>query len=128
VILPTPSLPGFIQLSLDEKMLPLLRETAAHEAFHVLQSYFSAYDPTFADRINKFFKPDMKITDLEPSIKRRLMAMKVPGEKISYYDALVEGLGDAPLSVKEAQAYAFGALIDAANRGQKVTALIRPAG
>ena len=124
VILPTPSLPGFIQLSLDEKMLPLLRETAAHEAFHVLQSYFSAYDPTFADRINKFFKPDMKITDLEPSIKRRLMAMKVPGEKISYYDALVEGLGDAPLSVKEAQAYAFGSLIDAANRGQKVTALI----
>ena len=124
VIYPTDSLPGLIELSLAEDMLPILRETAAHEAFHVLQSYFSSYDANFADRINKFFKDDMKIADLEPSIKRRLMSLKVPGQKISYYDALVESLGDAPLSAKEAQAYAFGALVDAASRGQKVTALI----
>jgi hypothetical protein len=124
VIYPTDSLPGIIELSLAEDMLPILRETAAHEAFHVLQSYFSSYDAAFADRINKFFKEDMKIADLEPSIKRRLMSLKAPGEKISYYDVLARDLGDAPLSVKEAQAYAFGALIDAANRGQKVTALI----
>lgn len=124
VIYPTESLPGFIELSLAEDMLPLLRETAAHEAFHVLQSYFSNYDANFADRINKFFKDGMKVSDLEPSIKRRLQGLRVPGQKTSYYDALVQGLGDAPLSAKEAQAYAFGALIDAANRGQKVTALI----
>ena len=105
-------------------MLPLLRETAAHEAFHVLQSYFSTYDTNFSDRINKFFKDDMKVSDLEPSIKRRLQGMTVPGQKISYYDVLVKGLGDELLTAKEAQAYAFGALIDAANRGQKVTALI----
>lgn len=124
VIYPTESLPGFIELSLAEDMLPLLRETAAHEAFHVLQSYFSNYDVNFADRINKFFKDGMKVSDLEPSIKRRLQGLRVPGQKTSYYDALVQGLGDAPLSAKEAQAYAFGALIDAANRGQKVTGLI----
>ena len=124
VIYPTDSLPGFIELSLAEDMLPLLRETAAHEAFHVLQSYFSSYDANFAERINKFFKDGMTIADLEPSIKRRLQGMRIPGQKISYYAALAESLGDAPLSAKEAQAYAFGALIDAANRGQKVTALI----
>jgi hypothetical protein len=124
VIYPTNSLPGFIELSLAEDMLPLLRETAAHEAFHVLQSYFSSYDANFADRINRFFKDGMTVADLEPSIKRRLQGVRIPGQKISYYDALVESLGDAALSAKEAQAYAFGSLIDAANRGQKVTALI----
>ncbi|CAB4169702.1 hypothetical protein UFOVP1302_71 [uncultured Caudovirales phage] len=123
VIYPTESLPGFIELSLAEDMLHLLRKTAAHEAFHVLQSYFSTYDTNFSDRINKFFKDDMKVSDLEPSIKRRLQGMTVPGQKISYYDVLVKGLGDRLLTAKEAQAYAFGALIDAANRGQKVTAL-----
>jgi hypothetical protein len=121
---PTESLPGFINISLAPDMLPLMRETAAHEAFHVLQTYFGQYDKTFADRINKFFRNDMTIADLEPSIKRRLMGLKAPGTNQSYYDSLVEGLGDAKLSASEAQAYAFGSLIDAMNRGQRVTALI----
>lgn len=121
---PTESLPGFINISLAQDMLPYLRETAAHEAFHVLQTYFGQYDKTFADRIKKLFRNDMTIADLEPSIKRRLMALKPPGSKQSYYDSLVEGLGDRKLYASEAQAYAFGSLIDAMNRGQRVTALI----
>lgn len=126
VIYPEKGSAGIIELSLSKDMLPLLNETAAHEGFHILQTYFAEYDKAFADRINKSFKEDMKISDLEPSIKRRLQALKPPGSKVSYYDSLVQGLGDQPLSAKEAQAYAFGSLVDAANRGKPTAGILPP--
>jgi hypothetical protein len=126
IIRPTESLPGFIYISLAEDMLPILRETASHEAFHILQDYFGAYDKGFAALINKHFKKDMTISQLEPSIKRRLQSMKAPGSNVSYWESLKSGLGDTKLEADEAQAYAFGALVDAAMRGQKVTGLTAP--
>lgn len=126
VVRPTESLPGFIYISLAEDMLPYLRETASHEAFHILQDYFGTYDKGFAALINKHFKKDMTLDQLESSIKRRLQSMKPPGSNVSYWDSLKAGLGDAKLEADEAQAYAFGALADAAMRGQKVTGLTAP--
>ncbi len=122
----TESIPAFIEISLAEDMLPILRETAAHEAFHVLQNYFGAYDRGFNALLAKSFKQDMTIDQLDPSIKRRLQGLKAPGLDQSYFAVLKSGLGDNPLSVREAQAYAFGALTDAALRGQKVTGLTAP--
>lgn len=118
--------PGLIKISLADEMLPILNETVAHEAFHVLQNYFRAYDKGFDALLKKSFKKDMTIDELEPSIKRRLQGLKAPGLDQSYFDVLKEGIGDNPLSVREAQAYAFGALTDAAMRGQKVTGLTAP--
>ena len=123
---PTESLPGFVNISLAEDMLPILRETGAHEAFHVLQDYFAAYDQSFGKQIDKHFKDDMTIDELEPSIKRRLQIMKPPGSNVTYWQSLKSGVGDNKLSAKEAQAYAFGALLDASNRGQKVVGLTAP--
>lgn len=126
VIHPTRSMPGFIDISLAEETLPLLNETASHEAFHVLQSYFSAYDKGLETLLNKSFKEGMTIDQLEPSIKRRLQSFKAPGSNKSYFDTLKEDLGDKPLSLKEAQAYAFGSLNDSAIHGKKVTGLTAP--
>jgi len=123
---PTESLPGFVNISLAEDMLPILRETGAHEAFHVLQDYFAAYDQSFAKQIDKHFKDDMTIDELEPSIKRRLQIMKPPGSNVTYWQSLKSGVGDNKISAKEAQAYAFGALLDASNRGQKIVGLTAP--
>lgn len=126
VIKPTESLPGFIEISLAEDMLPILNETAAHEAFHVLQDYFGAFDKGFNSLLAKSFRDGMTLDQLEPSIKRRLQGLKAPGSDKSYWDSLKEGLGNNPLSLREAQAYAFGSLTDAAMRGQKVTGLTAP--
>jgi hypothetical protein len=123
---PTESLPGFVNISLAEDMLPILRETGAHEAFHVLQDYFAAYDQSFAKQIDKHFKDDMTIDELEPSIKRRLQIMKPPGSNVTYWQSLKSDVGDNKISAKEAQAYAFGALLDASNRGQKIVGLTAP--
>jgi hypothetical protein len=125
-------LPGLIKLSLAEDMLPILNETALHEAFHVLQDYFAAYDKGYKAAIDKHFKNDMKVADFEPSIKRRLQALKPPGSEQSYWDLLVEAFKDKneqDTKIKhgyEAQAYAFGALADAAMRGEKVVGLLPP--
>ena len=126
VIKPTASLPGFIEISLAEDMLPILNETAAHEAFHVLQDYFGAFDKGFDKLLAKSFEDGMTLDQLEPSIKRRLQGLKAPNSDKSYWTVLKEGIGDNPLSVREAQAYAFGSLTDAAMRGQKVTGLTAP--
>ena len=126
-------LPGLIQISLTDDMLPILNETTLHEAFHVLQDYFAAYDKGYKAAIDKHFKDGMKVADFEPSIKRRLQAMKPPGSEKSYWDLLVEAFKDEntkeDTEIKhgyEAQAYAFGALADAAMRGEKVVGLLPP--
>lgn len=118
--------PGLIKISLADEMLPILNETVAHEAFHVLQRYFGAYDKGFETLLAKSFKDKMTIDQLEPSIKRRLQGLKAPGLDGSYWTVLKDSLGDSPLSAREAQAYAFGSLADAAMRGQKVTGLAAP--
>ncbi len=113
---------GLIRLSLAPNQLPFLRETAAHEAFHVLQDYYKKYDPQFAALMDKSFRDDMMITDLDPTIRRKLEQARFPGSDKSYWQVLTSGL-PRPLTAREAQAYAFGSLVDAANRGVPMAGL-----
>jgi hypothetical protein len=113
---------GIIRLSLARNQLPFLRETAAHEAFHVLQDYYGKYDKKFASLMDKTFRDDMMIGDVDPTIRRKLEQARVPGSNKTYWQTLTETLPN-PLTAREAQAYAFGSLVDAANRGTPMTGL-----
>lgn len=107
---------GLITLSLSDNVTGASRENAAHEAFHVIQDMLRAYDPEAFKLINNSFRDDMRIDDLDPSILRKLKTLTTDGEG-SVYDGLIASLGDTPLSRFEAQAVAFGALVDAKDRG-----------
>lgn len=107
---------GLITLSLSDNVTGASRENAAHEAFHVIQDMLRAYDPDAFKLVNNSFRDDMRIDDLDPSILRKLKTLTTDGEG-SVYDGLIASLGDTPLSRFEAQAVAFGALVDAKDRG-----------
>jgi len=107
---------GLITLSLSDNVTGASRENAAHEAFHVIQDMLRAYDPDAFNLMNASFRDDMRIDDLDPSILRKLKTLKTDGEG-SVYDGLIASLGNTPLSRFEAQAVAFGALVDAKDRG-----------
>jgi hypothetical protein len=107
---------GLITLSLSDNVTGASRENAAHEAFHVIQDMLRAYDPEAFKLLNNSFRDDMRIDDLDPSILRKLKTLTTDGEG-SVYDGLIASLGDTPLSRFEAQAVAFGALVDAKDRG-----------
>ena len=107
---------GLITLSLNEDLSSVARENAAHEAFHVIQDMLRAFDPDAFNLINNSFRDNMRIDDLDASILRKLKTLKTDGEG-SVYDNLIADFGDAPLSRYEAQAVAFGALVDAKDRG-----------
>jgi len=111
-----PGILGLIQLSLTENQLPFLRETAAHEAFHVLQDYYGKYDPQFAKLMSQGFRDDMKISDVDPTIRRKLEQARFPNLNKSYWDVLTSSIKNK-MTAREAQAYAFGALMDASKRG-----------
>jgi hypothetical protein len=111
-----PGILGLIQLSLAENQLPFLRETAAHEAFHVLQDYYGKYDPQFAKLMSQGFRDDMKISDVDPTIRRKLEQARFPNLNKSYWDVLTSSIKNK-MTAREAQAYAFGALMDASKRG-----------
>jgi len=117
-----PGMLGLIQLSLTENQLPFLRETAAHEAFHVLQDYYGKYDPQFAKLMRQGFRDDMKMTDLDPTIRRKLEQARFPGLNKSYWDVLTNSVKNE-MTAREAQAYAFGALMDASRRGTPMAGL-----
>lgn len=113
---------GIIRLSLAPNQLPILRETAAHEAFHVLQDYYGKYDPQFSKLMGQSFRDGMMITDVDPTIRRKLEQARFPNSKQSYWQALTSTLKN-PMDASEAQAYAFGALMDASRRGTPMTGL-----
>jgi hypothetical protein len=117
-----PGMLGLIQLSLVENQLPFLRETAAHEAFHVLQDYYGKYDPQFAKLMKQGFRDDMKIADVDPTIRRKLEQARFPGLNKSYWDVLTNSVKNE-MTAREAQAYAFGALMDASKRGVPMAGL-----
>lgn len=116
-------LEGIITLSLAPDMMPYLRETAAHEAFHVLQDYYGKYDPQFKKLMDQSFRDGMMISDVDPTIRRKLEQARYPGSSKSYFQVLTETLPNAIPSVREAQAYAFGSLLDASRRGVPMTGL-----
>jgi hypothetical protein len=107
---------GLITLSLSDKLTEVARENAAHEAFHVIQDFLRVDAPDLYKTINSSFYDGMRIKDLDPSIIRKLKTLDTDGEG-SVYDSLINSFGDTPLSGFEAQAVAFGALVDAKDRG-----------
>ena len=107
---------GIIKLSLSDNVSSLAEENAAHEAFHVIQDMLRVYDPKAFEQLNTAFRNGMRIDDLDASILRKLKTITVDDNQ-SVYDSLKGSFGDTPLSKYEAQAVAFGALVDAKNRG-----------
>lgn len=114
---------GLITLSLSDNLLGVARENAAHEAFHVIQDMLKVYDRPAYDALQKTFRDGMTIKDVDPSILRKLKTLTTNSEGTSVYDSLVNDFGDTPLSSLEAQAIAFGALVDAKDRGQSMKGL-----
>jgi hypothetical protein len=114
---------GLITLSLSDNLLGVARENAAHEAFHVIQDMLKVYDRPAYDALQKTFRDGMTIKDVDPSILRKLKTLTTNTEGTSVYDSLVNDFGDTPLSSLEAQAIAFGALVDAKDRGQSMKGL-----
>lgn len=118
---------GLIQLATDPGALMAMEQTAAHEAFHVLQDYYAKYDPEFAAFLARAFKDGMTVADIDASIRRKLETTTVsPTSRESYWDQLTSTLGEEKYSAREMQAYVFGALLDANRRGVPMTG-IRPA-
>lgn len=115
-------LEGIITLSLAPDMMPYLRETAAHEAFHVLQDYYGKYDPQFKKLMDQGFRDGMMISDVDPTIRRKLEQARFPSSDKSYWQVLSGTLPNA-ITANEAQAYAFGSLLDASRRGTPMTGL-----
>jgi hypothetical protein len=116
-------LDGLITISLAPDVMPYLGETAAHEAFHVLQDYYGKYDPQFKKLMDQGFRDRMMISDIDPTIRRKLEQSRYPGSSKSYFQVLTETLPNAIPSAREAQAYAFGSLLDASRRGTPMTGL-----
>jgi hypothetical protein len=121
-------LTGIIKLSLAQNFMPVLGETASHEAFHILQDYYGKFDPQFKKLMDQGFRDGMMITDVDPTIRRKLEQTAHPtirdkkGNPVSYWRVLTASLPNT-LEATEAQAYAFGSLTDAARRGVPMAGL-----
>jgi hypothetical protein len=114
---------GLITMSLSDSVLSVARENAAHEAFHVVQDMLFAYDRPAFDQINQSFFDGMRIDDLDASILRTLKTLSLNGQT-SVYESLKSDFGNTPFgSSFEAQAVAFGALVDAKDRGSQMKGL-----
>ena len=114
---------GIIEISLSDSVLGMAQETAAHEAFHVLQDYYGQYDPAFKKLMGQSFKDNMTLDQVDSTIKRKLQTIRMPGSKDSYWDFLKSTLPGNIESAREAEAYVFGSLHDAAKRGVPMTGL-----
>jgi hypothetical protein len=112
-----------ISLSPSSNVMPYLTETATHEAFHVLQDYYSKYDPQFDRLMGQSFRDNMMIGDVDPTIRRKLEQARYPNSSKSYWQVLSESLPNVIEDAKEAQAYVFAALMDASRRGVPMTGL-----
>jgi hypothetical protein len=113
---------GLITLSLSEDLGIYARESAAHEAFHVIQDMLEVYDPQAFEMLNSVFEDGMTVKQLDASILRVLKATDM-GNGVSFYDDLVANFGDKPLAFYEAQAVAFGALVNAKESGSPMRGL-----
>lgn len=113
---------GLITLSLSEDLGAYTRESAAHEAFHVIQDMLEVYDPQAFDMLNNVFEDGMTVDQFDASILRVLKATDM-GNGVSFYDDLVANFGNKPLAFYEAQAVAFGALVNAKETGSPMRGL-----
>lgn len=115
-------LSGIIRLSLSDNVSDFAQENAAHEAFHVIQDMLEFYDPAAFNLINSSFRDGGRVDDFPASILRKLKTLTVDGNQ-SVYQSLKASFGDNTFSFYEAQAVAFGALVDAKNRGENMKGL-----
>lgn len=115
-------LSGIIRLSLSDNVSDFAQENAAHEAFHVIQDMLEVYDPAAYDLISSSFKREGGVDDFPASILRKLKTLTVDGNQ-SVYQSLKASFGNNTFSFYEAQAVAFGALVDAKNRGENMKGL-----
>ena len=113
---------GLITLSLSEDLGNYARESAAHEAFHVIQDMLKVYDPQAFEMLNNVFEDGMTVKQFDVSILRVLKATDM-GNGVSFYDDLVANFGDNRLAFYEAQAVAFGALVNAKESGSPMRGL-----
>ena len=116
---------GVIRISLEPNKLGLMKDTAAHEGFHVIQDYLAKYDPKLKAFLDRDFRNDMTIKDIDPTLIKKLDTAQW-SRGVSFWDKLSKDLGDNKLSAREAQAYTFAALSDASTRGMPMTG-IKPA-
>lgn len=118
---PSQGLSGIIELSLAPDQLKFVQETAAHEAFHVLQDYYAKYDPKLTEILNRDFKNGMSVNDIPASIQKKLKGHTMPRSKSTYWDFLTSSLPDTIADKYETQAYVFGSLLDLDKRGIPIT-------
>lgn len=117
---------GSVQLATISDAITKGRNTAAHEAFHVLQDLFNEYDKPAARIIRDAFRGAVTVDNISPDLLRKLKSIRDP-ESGKTYDQLVrENIGDlykdaSPLKrERELQAYVFAALEDARSKGVSV--------
>jgi hypothetical protein len=135
-----------IQISMDNKFLDNIRETGAHEAFHLLQDIMIAHDPKsasllFGKRVGTdaygrgiyeggAFKDGMKLSDVPTDIKRALQSASPTQGGETYWQRLEKMFGkdgrfkEAFTTQREAMAYVFGSLADAKMRGYSNAGLL----
>lgn len=123
------TLKGLISIALGDPGLK--HTTAAHEAFHVLQDLFNAYDKEAASIINKAFAGAKTIDDIDARILNKLKSTIDPNTKQSFYAGIkreieakgINRISDQGTRESEFQAYVFQTLDAMADRGVPVTGL-----
>jgi hypothetical protein len=119
-------LDGIVEISLGEPS-SVIRSTAAHEAFHVMQDVYADVDPGAANILNRAFgRPNetKRLKDLPSGIIRMLKKAEfAPGA--SFWKELTanESKNAAPIQSGELQAYSYQAYNLLKNQGKKVPGL-----
>lgn len=117
---------GLIRLSLAENMLPMGRETAAHEAWHVIQDWLAKSDPILARSLEKAFPKQtdgtVRLDTIDATLRRTLRRHQHPSGR-SYYEYIASTTDRGPgvfSSPAEAEAIVFGGIYDIRKTGAPV--------
>lgn len=117
---------GSVQLATISDAITKGRNTAAHEAFHVLQDLFNEYDKPAARIIRDAFRGAVTVDNISPDLLRKLKSIRDPESGKTYDQLVKDNIGDlyknAPPQKRERelQAYVFAALEDARSKGVSV--------
>lgn len=117
---------GAVKLATVPEVLTKGRDTAAHEAFHVLQDLFNEYDKPAARIIRDAFRGAVTVDNISPDLLRKLKSIRDPESGKTYDQLVKENIGNlyrdaSPLKrERELQAYVFAALEDARSKGVSV--------
>ena len=127
---PSDAMRGLVQLSLDPRFQYAAKNTASHEAFHVLQDLFASHDKSAAKVINDAFKGATSIDEINPNLLRKLKQMKNPDTGASIYDSIKNDYPknyldkySQPVKERELQAAVFGYLDHAIQAGQSASGI-----